>query len=557
MLKRVMAKGRRALSPVNDVAARSFADVNEADEQPLFVRCEALDEFGSYVQNNADTHLARLRLERGLVLPSTAGFRITGFCAVCRRPSRFFVNYACARDSDPSLRVPNWREQLSCESCKLPNRSRAMLDFIDTVLLTSGGAAVYVTEQTTPFFRAVKRRYPHAIGSEFLRDGTAPGQRNKEGIVHEDLTALSFDDRTLDVICTGDVLEHVADYRAALAECFRCLRPSGSLVITVPFLLNSPTTLVRAIVEDDGTITHRLPAEYHGDPLDKQGILCYYHFGWDFLDALSAAGFPDRCAFLYWSYKRAYLGSPQILICATKTEDVGRSSHCVSSYYDTTAIARQVAEGRHRDSVGGMWDEIGRLQFDFLVSQGLLPRHKLVDIGCGCLRGGVHFVGYLEPGNYFGIDINQSLLDAGYDAELAALGLQAKLPRANLLCSSVFDFGALGADFDFAMAQSLFTHLPWDQIRLCLTRLAPKTAPSGRLFATAFIVPDDHPHGDPFDHGEDIVTNDYCDPYHYRYADIAQMCETLPWRSVLIGHWGHPRGQQILSFEPRGAIRRG
>ena len=93
----------------------------------------------------------------------------------------------------------------------------------------------------------------------------------------------------------------------------------GNLVITVPFVLDAPVTRVRATVEADGTIVHRLPAEYHGDPLDKQGILCYYHFGWDFLHALTSAGFRDRSAFLYWSHKRAYLGSPQILICATKS----------------------------------------------------------------------------------------------------------------------------------------------------------------------------------------------------------------------------------------------
>jgi hypothetical protein len=311
-------KARRALSPVNNVAARRFADVDEAEERTLFVRCETLDEFRSYVQNNAETHLARLRLERDLVLPSPSGFRITGFCTVCQRATRFFVNFACARDSDPATRVPNWREQLACELCKLPNRARAMVDFVETVLLTPATAAIYVTEQTTPLFRAVKKRYPHAIGSEFLRDGTSPGQRNRKRIVHQDLTALSFGDEILDVICTADVLEHVADYKAALAECFRCLRPGGNLVITVPFLLNSPETLVRATLENDGTIIHRLPAEYHGDPLDSEGILCYYHFGWDFLDALSAAGFRDRSAFVYWSYKRAYLGSPQILICATK-----------------------------------------------------------------------------------------------------------------------------------------------------------------------------------------------------------------------------------------------
>ena len=46
----------------------------------------------------------------------------------------------------------------------------------------------------------------------------------------------------------------------------------------------------------------------------------------------------------------------------------------------------------HREAVGGLWEEMRRLQFDFLANQGLKPDHKLLDIGCGSMRGGVHFV---------------------------------------------------------------------------------------------------------------------------------------------------------------------
>src|SRR5687767_4171104 len=95
--------------------------------------------------------------------------------------------------------------------------------------------------------------------------------------------------------------------------------------------------------------------------------------------------------------------------------------------YDKTLAREQVADGEHRRVVGGMWDLVGRLQFDHLVASGLTPQMRLADIGCGALRGGVHFIDHLDNGNYFGLDLNQSLLDAGYDVELATLGLQHKL----------------------------------------------------------------------------------------------------------------------------------
>ena len=67
------------------------------------------------------------------------------------------------------------------------------------------------------------------MGSEFLRDGTRPGELNAVGVRHEDVTRLTFPDMSFDHIGTFDVLEHVPDYRLALKNLFRCLRPGGML----------------------------------------------------------------------------------------------------------------------------------------------------------------------------------------------------------------------------------------------------------------------------------------------------------------------------------------
>lgn len=49
-----------------------------------------------------------------------------------------------------------------------------------------------------------------------------------------DLTALPFAESVFDVIVSCDVLEHLEDDRAGLAEMVRVLRPGGSLVLTLP-----------------------------------------------------------------------------------------------------------------------------------------------------------------------------------------------------------------------------------------------------------------------------------------------------------------------------------
>lgn len=48
--------------------------------------------------------------------------------------------------------------------------------------------------------------------------------------------ALPLDDGALDVVLSTQVLEHVADPAAVLAEARRVLRPGGTLYVTVPFV---------------------------------------------------------------------------------------------------------------------------------------------------------------------------------------------------------------------------------------------------------------------------------------------------------------------------------
>ena len=67
----------------------------------------------------------------------------------------------------------------------------------------------------------------------------------------------------------------------------------------------------------------------------------------------------------------------------------------------------------YQDAAGGTWDETGKLQFEFLIKEELKPEHFLLDVGCGSLRGGIHFIRYLDRGRYYGRDMDESLSDAG------------------------------------------------------------------------------------------------------------------------------------------------
>lgn len=222
---------------------------------------------------------------------------------------------------------------------------------------------------------------------------------------------------------------------------------------------------------------------------------------------------------------------------------------CFSHYDDLDKAAASVREGRHRIFIGGMWDELGKLQFDFLRSRGLEPDMRLIDIGCGCLRAGVHLISYLDAGHYFGTDISQDLLDAGYDRELAPLGLTGKLPRENLRADGEFDIAQFGVRFDFALAQSVFTHLPFNHLKLCLARAASAIAPGGKLCASLFLVPEGEDWSRPLMHARGGITSwPDRNPFHFAEADVRHCALGLPWEIEEIVDWNHPRDATMVVF---------
>lgn len=219
-----------------------------------------------------------------------------------------------------------------------------------------------------------------------------------------------------------------------------------------------------------------------------------------------------------------------------------------SGYYDQAAMHADVREGRHREAIGGLWDEIGDLQIGFLIERGMQPGHRLLDVGCGSLRLGARAVEYLDADRYFGSDLNEILIRAGYEQELTE-AQRAKVPWAHFGVNADFSFDFLTQSMDFAIAQSVFTHLPLNHLRRCLHNLAPHMAKAGRFFVTYFECLDGQdlfaPLAQP--HGE-ITTYDYQDPYHYRLSDLAWTVDPAQWVFEPVGEWNHPRGQRMACF---------
>ena len=91
---------------------------------------------------------------------------------------------------------------------------------------------------------------------------------------------------------------------------------------------------------------------------------------------------------------------------------------------DTARSSDAAVGSKTRES----WLKIGQLQFDYLLRHGLKPGARMLEIGCGNLRAGRLFIGYLDAGNYYGVDISPEILLAAQDT-VTEFGLQEKLPH--------------------------------------------------------------------------------------------------------------------------------
>lgn len=219
---------------------------------------------------------------------------LTGYCPVCTSRGKFVVPVG---GIGPET---SFREFLNCESCGCISRHRAAISVLRQALPEMNHARIYITEQATPLFIALRKRMRGLVGSEF-----APKLRtrlrlslwmwSKGGMSfgrYQDVTDLSFRSGSMDAVVSLDVLEHVPDYPQALREFARVIKPGGVLVMTVPFTAASAPSETIAHIRDDGSIEHIGAPEYHGDPLGH-GVLCFHHLGWDLLASMRDAGFAE------------------------------------------------------------------------------------------------------------------------------------------------------------------------------------------------------------------------------------------------------------------------
>jgi SAM-dependent methyltransferase len=175
------------------------------------------------------------------------------------------------------------------------------------------------------------------------------------------------------------------------------------------------------------------------------------------------------------------------------------------------------------------YDLIAAMTFNLLTTLGLRQHHSLLDIGCGSLRIGRLLIPYLNRGKYFGVEPNEWLVDEGIRRELGETLVKIKRPTF-FFADSPDTIAQANIAFDFALAQSIFSHCGLDLIKRWLSAISRSLAKDGALVAT-FLLGE-----------EDSAEMGWIYPacVNYRPATLERAAEDMNLRFEILD-WKHPR----------------
>ena len=183
------------------------------------------------------------------------------------------------------------------------------------------------------------------------------------------------------------------------------------------------------------------------------------------------------------------------------------------------------------------YDLVSAMSFGLLTALGLRQHHSLLDIGCGSLRIGRLLIPYLNGGKYVGIEPNEWLVTQGIKREIGMDLVRTKRPRFLYADSAE----RLDEDdvFDFAVAQSVFSHCGIDLVEQWLRGVSDHLGNSGALAATFMAST------------RDFTGNGWVYPHCVAYSPntMAERASDAGLRFRILD-WRHPRQSWALFAAP-------
>jgi SAM-dependent methyltransferase len=203
------------------------------------------------------------------ILPAVNNPKNFGYCLICEQKT-LFVEY------------DNWlRDNYRCIRCQSIPRNRALIRTLQLFAPDYKNLLIHESSPGNASSQYLKRNSKHYSCSHFfpeIETGTT-----HQGFRCENLECLTFSDSSFDIFVTADVFEHIMFPDRAFSEIARVLKPGGMHVFTIPWYPELKTSRQRAILAN-GKIEHKEKADFHCNPVDKQGSLVTFDWGLDFTE---------------------------------------------------------------------------------------------------------------------------------------------------------------------------------------------------------------------------------------------------------------------------------
>lgn len=175
------------------------------------------------------------------------------------------------------------------------------------------------------------------------------------------------------------------------------------------------------------------------------------------------------------------------------------------------------------------WNEFAQWQLGALRYIGMESGHRLLDIGCGPLRFGILAMNYLKNGHYYGVEAFEPYIRIG--KHLASEYSPGR--KLNIIYDNTFQFEEFGSKFDYAIAQSVLTHMSRSQITNCFEHLGRVMKPGSRFLFT--FIQGRTPRGFLYAGSQPMMN-----PGHCSIPFLKQAAETVGARYESVDGLEHP-----------------
>lgn len=195
-------------------------------------------------------------------------YEADGYCPICETQRRFAAKF-------------HWyRDHLLCSGCGSIPRERAVALVLAERFPDWRRLRIH---ESSPVGRGVslklRQECPAYIATQFFPGEPVGAVVN--GFRNENLERQTFPDASFDLVVSLDVMEHVNEPELCFKEIRRTLSPGGAYIFTAPTYKGETETTRAARFLPDGLVEHFREAEYHGNPVNPQGSLVTFRYGYD------------------------------------------------------------------------------------------------------------------------------------------------------------------------------------------------------------------------------------------------------------------------------------